>query len=201
MILQRSWKSKTSKSRISIAWLIIHRQESVIRKKRQDRAALLKRQAETASKKRKRAEEVENKSQRETKLEDTKMDDEPEGTHVVQDTNTKTPIPAVNRSDLPDLLPDEYLQDESESEDVIDPQTDVRKKPKKMKFADLVEKKPKDRRKGLTTYRVSEVCDKNLAPKSSFHARSTKEAWLKGRAGSSGGGGRKVVSGRFFKKK
>lgn len=152
----------------------------------------MKKQADSAAKKRKRAEEKEKRVQ--------KMPKEEEDTST-QAENTVAPIP-ISRSNLPDLLPDEYLQDDSESEELMDLDLEKpRQKSKKMKFTDLMEKKPKDRRKGSTTYRVSEVRSMNLAPKSSFHARSMKEAWLKGRAGNGASGSRKVASGGFFKKK
>jgi hypothetical protein len=115
--------------------------------------------------------------------------------------NMITPM-SISRSNLPDLLPEEYLEDDDDPEPLPTQEMEVaRIKPKKIKFADLVEKKPKDRRKGSTTYRVSEVRSKHLAPKSSVHAKAMKESWMKGRISNGFGGGRKVASGGFFKKK
>lgn len=73
------------------------------------------------------------------------------------------------------------------------------KKGKKTKFADLVEKKPKDRRKGSTTYRVSEALSTKLAPKAAFNARLTKESWLQGRPGKLLATNRRPFSNSFSK--
>ena len=157
---------------------------------------MLKKQAESAAKKRKRTEEREKRDQKMSKEKKEEEEDTP-----TQAENTVAPI-SISRSNLPDLLPDEYLHDDSESEELMDLDLEKpRQNSKKMKFTDLTEKKPKDRRKGSTTYRVSEARSMNLAPKSSFHARSVKEAWLKGRAGNGASGSRKVASGGFFKKR
>jgi len=61
--------------------------------------------------------------------------------------------------------------------------TIIKKKAKKTKFLDAALKEPKDRRVGKTTYRVAKAGSTKLAPKSSFTARSTKEAWMQGRSG------------------
>lgn len=185
---------------MSMVCLINDRQENAIRRKRQERDARLKKQSEKANKKRKRAEEAHEKERKIAKLDgETKKDANFESEQLVMES--KALILPISRSKLPDLLPDEYLQDDSESEEAEDHELEVvRTKPRTMTFGDLVVKKPKDRRKGSTTYRVSELHSKNLAPKSSFYARSTKESWLKGRAGKGAGGSRKVVSGGFFKK-
>lgn len=192
--------------------LTIPRQETAIRKKRQERDALLKNQAEAASKKRKHAAEAAEKAQKVPKM--MKKQNEEEGMKMnfefqeygandaTPAESKPTPAAIISRSNLPDLLPDEYLQDDEEFGSPTNLELEVaRTKPRKMKFTDLVEKKPKDRRKGSTTYQVSEIRSKHLAPKSSFRAKTTKESWLKGRAPNSGGGVRKVASVGFFKKK
>lgn len=98
---------------------------------------------------------------------------------------------------LPEFLPEEYLEDnESEDEMALEPLNGA-KKVKKMKFTQLIDKKPKDIRKGSTTYRISEVRSTKLAPKSSHNAKSVKESWLQGRAGAN----RKSFSSGFFKAK
>ena len=104
----------------------------------------------------------------------------------------------TNITKLPAMLPMEFLED-----DDAHPKTASEhqvKKAKKTKFVD-VEKKPTDRHNGSTTYRVSDVLDKHLAPKSSFQAKATKEAWLQGRVGKGAGLGsnRKPYSAGFFK--
>jgi len=75
-------------------------------------------------------------------------------------------------------------------------------KSKKYKRTNLVDKKPKDRRKGSTIYRVAETsASSHMAPKASAQARATKEAWLKGRSGKSVGPIRKSLSNGFLKSK
>lgn len=163
----------------------IEEQESAIRQKRKQRDAALKEQAKAAEKKRKRG-----------NIEEQAQDSVP-----IQSLPHAHSLPKlIARSTIPELLPEEYLQDEDpEAADVSDNELPV-KKAKKTKFADVVEKKPKDRRKGSTTYRVSEVISEKLAPKASFNARTTKESWLQGRPGKTSVTNRKSFSTGFFKK-
>merc|ERR1712093_438527 len=104
------------------------------------------------------------------------------------DEPTSLPMPShilTSRSTLPSFLPAEYLED-TEPQDSIptsDKMTIIKKKAKKTKFLDAALKEPKDRRVGKTTYRVAKAGSTKLAPKSSFTARSTKEAWMQGRSG------------------
>jgi U3 small nucleolar RNA-associated protein 16 len=146
-------------------------------------------QAETASKKRKREVDRE-KGQGSKKVGSRDNKDEPT-------LPPKFPI----GTPLPDLLPAEYLQDEEPESAALTDSEPTEKKAKKIKFTDLVEKKPKDRRKGSTIYRVSEVRSTKLAPKASPAARSLKESWLQGRSGRVLGTNRKPFSSGFFKKK
>jgi U3 small nucleolar RNA-associated protein 16 len=169
--------------------LTINRQESALRQKRKERDTVLKKQAESASKKRKR-EAVRGKAKGSKKV----------GSRENQDEHKLLPKFAIGTA-LPDLLPAEYLQDEESENGALIDSEPAEKKPKKMKFTDLVEKKPKDRRKGSTIYRVSEVRSTKLAPKASPTARSLKESWLQGRPGKVLGTNRKPFSGGFFKKK
>jgi hypothetical protein len=102
---------------------------------------------------------------------------------------------------LPNLLPAEYLEDTDPRGLVVHiAPTSKKTKSKKTNFSELVEKQPKDRRIGGTTYRVTKAQCTSLAPKSSFHARHTKEAWLQGRAGKVGGSSWQPVSKGFSKK-
>lgn len=153
----------------------MNRQDTSIRKKRQERDAQLKKQAETARRKRKHPKQA-------------------------KANGGKPRESVIKKPSFHHFLPDEYLEDNEEHGVHSEiPLVVARTKPKKIKFTDLVEKKPKDRRKSTTTYRVSEICSNYLAPKSSFHAKTTKEAWLKGRA-STGGGAQRSASVGFFKK-
>ena len=202
VMLRKLLESKSSRKHFNGALVNHSRQETAIRKKRQERDATLKKQAETAAKKRERAEKKAAKK----KAKEMNRDHENGDTAMLEVQDMEDTAPAkkktvINSSNLPDLLPDEYLQDDEETESLADLDLDVtRTKPKRMKFSDLVEKKPKDRKVGSTTYRVSESRNKLLAPKSSFHAKNTKESWLKGRGPIGKGGVRKVASGGFFKK-
>jgi hypothetical protein len=117
--------------------------------------------------------------------------------------NTKI---AIHKSNLPEFLPADYLDDSMDIDGVhLEAQLDIAKRPKKIKFPDLVEKKPRDITKGNTTYRVTEargIYARVLAPPASRNARSTKEAWMQGRFNIRGGvgtrGSRKVMNAGFF---
>lgn len=123
---------------------------------------------------------------------------EESGSGVSNDILNMKP-PASNRASLPDLLPSEFLDDdESEESDNDIMMEEAQRMPKKIKFADLVEKKPKDLRKGSTTFRVAESRSMLLAPKASSQARKTKETWLQGRPGKNGATNRKPFSSGFF---
>lgn len=167
----------------SVLKLITFRQEAAIRSKRQAQDEVLKKQAQAASRKRKRNDTDETK--------------DPKAAPTKANTST-TPVKFKIGDPLPALLPAEYLQDSAPLA-LTDPDIDLSiTKPKKTKFANLVDKKPKDRRKGSTTYRVAEVSNAKLTPKASFNARATREAWLKGRTGKGVGTERKPFRSGFF---
>jgi U3 small nucleolar RNA-associated protein 16 len=179
----------------------LYRQEAATRKKRRDRDALLRSQAEAASHKRKLTDP-------QTSGNSTK-DDTPQPSKTSESTATLTKDSIlstktrVDRTQLPEFLPAEFLEeDEDVDMDDIIPSRSLQVKPKKIKFSDIVEKKPKDRTVGSTTFRVAENGEnRHLAPKAAKNARSTKEAWLAGRSGKGGAGGdnRRAVGGGFFK--
>lgn len=104
----------------------------------------------------------------------------------------------TSKMSLPDMLPAEYLED-TEPQDIMALDDLPRKKAKKTKFQHPVEKGPKDRRVGSTTYRVTKPTSSNLAPKSSKNARNVKESWLQGRSGKTGGINRQSFTKGFFK--
>lgn len=144
---------------------------------RQERDVALKKQAKS-NKKRKRGKEVEKVERveyAETNALDTVLDEAPASNQVL--------APKIDKSNLPDLLPLEYLEDEdfSTNSDILTITESTQPKSKKIKFLDLVEKRPKDKKKGSTTFKVREkAADARLAPKASKAAMSTKEAWLSG---------------------
>jgi U3 small nucleolar RNA-associated protein 16 len=200
--------------------LIGFRQESAIRKKRRERDATLKQQAESAGKKRRRGEDAEEgvpehvaadkaadmlalESAEVASLGSADADADADDQHGDgnESLSTSAPTKLTSRSVLPDFLPEEYLQDEESDDDMAIEITQPMKRAKKTKFTDLVEKKPKDRRVGSTTYRVAEACNTKLAPKASFQARSVKELWMQGRSASGAAPNRKPFSSGFFKAK
>lgn len=171
--------------------LTVNRQDAALRKKRKDKDVFLKSQAE---KKRKAQEAL---------PEITRPDSKTSDPSTATLTKDPTPVPLkakYTRSALPDLLPAEFLEDE-DTEMLDEPVQNSMPKPKKIKFNDVYEKKPKDRTVGNTTIRVAEKVDRLLAPKAAKNARNTKDAWLAGRSGRGGAGGdnRRSVSGGFFK--
>src|ERR1700728_4606065 len=86
----------------------------------------------------------------------------------------------ITKNNIPEFLPAEYLEDEPAKDhgsSSLSQQT-MFYRSKKIKFIDHMPKKPKDRRKGSTIYRVAEAHgDGLLAPKAASNARSVKEAW------------------------
>ena len=100
--------------------------------------------------------------------------------------------PRFDRSNLPDLLPEDFLED-STAEDAGPPLKEEPQRPKKLKFEYAEEKKPKDKRLGSTTYRVAQVEKDGFAPKASRNSVSAKAALQGGRKGQV----RKLVSSGF----
>lgn len=88
-----------------------------------------------------------------------------------------------DRSNLPDLLPEEFLDDTLVEEAEIESEEEAPRRAKKTKFVYPEEKKPKDKKLGSTTYRVAQTNKEGLAPKASHGAQSTKAALLGGRKG------------------
>ncbi|KFY10156.1 hypothetical protein V492_05149 [Pseudogymnoascus sp. VKM F-4246] len=153
-------------SRQAITNIIRYRKEAAERQKRKDRDSQLKAQAK-AAKKRKHADEELDES---ATIENSSITIEPVGRASAK--------PRFDRSTLPDLLPEEFLEDVS-SEDEAPVQEEKARVPKKIKFA-YDEKKPKDKKLGSTTYRVAQVNKEGFAPKVSRNTVSAK-ASLQGR--------------------
>ncbi|KFX90627.1 hypothetical protein O988_08110 [Pseudogymnoascus sp. VKM F-3808] len=141
--------------------------EAAERQKRKDRDAQLKAQAQ-AAKKRKHAEESLDES---ATLENSS---------IGIDVGRASAKPRFDRSTLPDLLPEDFLEDE-ESEDEA-PVVEEKRQPKKIKFA-YEEKKPKDKRLGSTTFRVAQVAKEGFAPKVSRTTASAKASLQGSRKG------------------
>ncbi|KAK0118673.1 hypothetical protein ONS95_007556 [Cadophora gregata] len=170
-----------------------------IKSKERDTAKAVKDQLSASRKKRKERDEILKKQSSKSKKrqpvtttaapEQSSDSDNDAPSPSSQPENIQIPTHALtSRSALPSFLPAEYLEDDDDEDaqalvPFSDEITIIKKKAKKTKFIDAALKEPKDRRVGKTTYRVAKRQSTKLAPKSSFSARSTKEAWLQGRTG------------------
>lgn len=174
------------------------RRESAIRKKRRERDSILKQQAR--SKRKREDAELHNKMAAPLEISHPNRprnaaNDDSQDKQAAENNGTFSPLKLGAHSALPEFLPEEYLEDNESEGDMAVETVKPAKRAKKIKFSDLVEKRPKDIRKGSTTYRVAEVRSTKLAPKSSFNARTVKESWLQGR----GNANRKSYSSGFLK--
>jgi U3 small nucleolar RNA-associated protein 16 len=177
------------------------------RKKRKDRDEALKKQAKS-SKKRKLEADITGATKlvKRSHKEDGKVKaTEPDANenYVLEESGFQKDTPKTlslsSKRALPNVLPAEYLE-ETEPQDLLPFDQFPIKKAKKTKFHLSAEKEPRDRRIGSTTYRVTKMSSTNLAPKSSSHARNTKESWLQGRSGKNLGTNRTPFAKGFFKK-
>lgn len=191
--------------------LIFSSQLSATRKKRKERDDNLKKQSENTKKRKVEPEIIaEVPLLEEEVLESAEIAEVPSEAAEEEESMTlddsfayqhQRPVSNLYRNAIPEFLPAEYLEDtEPSSLELHEPMVTERSISKKTKFRDLVEKQPKDKRVGSTTYRVSKKQSSNLAPKSAYQARSIKEAWLQGRASTNGGANRKPFSSGFFRK-
>ncbi|KAF7942918.1 uncharacterized protein EAE97_006372 [Botrytis byssoidea] len=218
--------AKSAKEKEREATKAIEEQEAASKKKRQEKAATLKRQAEVSSKKRKldlaSAQDEMLPPAQKSKIEVTSATEKSD-VDVDEESNTlegegtadgrldsEDDIEEINRTfaipgqvPLPDLLPAEFLEDD----DVDSPEPGrlhsslPTRSVKPDKLRRLLEKKPKDKRVGSTTFRVAESRNPLLPPKASNQARSLKESWLQGRAGTKIKPNRKPFSQGFIKTK
>lgn len=197
-------------SDVATAQLISYRQKSAIRKKRRDKDTFLKQQAESANKNRKRAELIGKTAEAAELGHDDRQSELDENSDLGiaegkfgQEAEAPTSVKLLSaRASLPELLPAEYLEDDDIPTAEGSKVELISRKSKKTKFTDLIEKKPKDRRKGSTTYRVLNPGDTLLlAPKASHRARSIKDSWMQGRPVKGGETSRKPFSQGFFVKK
>ncbi|KAI9649493.1 hypothetical protein NHQ30_002070 [Ciborinia camelliae] len=206
----------------------IEEQEAASKKKRQEKNALLQRQSEVSSKKRKLdvtsgQDEMLPPAQK-SKIEETlvpgtngrgdiEMDEESntlegEGTADGR-LDSEDDIEEIDRTfappghlPLPDLLPAEYLEDDDDTPKSTHLHSSLPTRlPKANKLRNLLEKRPKDKRVGSTTFRVAESRNTHLPPKASNQARALKESWLQGRAGTKTKPNRKPFNQGFIKPK
>ncbi|KFY62787.1 hypothetical protein V496_04376 [Pseudogymnoascus sp. VKM F-4515 (FW-2607)] len=142
--------------------------EAAERQKRKDRDAQLKAQAKAAKKRK----HIEDELDESATIENSSIAVEPIGR-----ASTK---PRFDRSTLPDLLPEDFLEDASSEDEA--PVQEEKRVSKKIKFA-YEEKKPKDKKLGSTTYRVAQVEKEGFAPKVSRNTLSAKASLQGGRKG------------------
>ena len=180
---------------------VAEQKEAAERQKRKERDEKLRKQAE-AAKRRKAVEEVKSKMMPVDELESESEEDESmtlqEESSPVLETQREIAREKkikFDRNNLPDLLPEEFLDDE-DAMDVDDEEEKVVKKARKITFA-REEKKVKDVTLGHTTFRVQKKSKAGLAPKVNKRAKMLKEALLGGRKGQI----RKAPTGFFGAKK
>ncbi|RFU33525.1 hypothetical protein B7463_g2822, partial [Scytalidium lignicola] len=200
VVTQDAFNSVKSKEREAAR--AVEEQQLTERKKRKERDARLKKQAETAGKKRKKATQIEEDEESLSEIElesDENLNAKTQNKKRRSDGDeTTVTLTGRKQKDLPFYLPEELLEDDEEEPAMdLDLVREV-KRPKKIKFSELLEKKPKDKRVGSTIYRVAGVSHPSLAPKATQQARSTKEQWLKGRSGKAVGIQRKPFKSGFF---
>jgi hypothetical protein len=94
----------------------------------------------------------------------------------------------------PELLP-ESEEDEPHITDAVSSKSLA----KQTNFTQLLEKKPKDRRNGSTTYRVADTSCIIFPPKADLTTRMTKETWMHNRPGKGSSKKRVSWNGDFMK--
>lgn len=166
---------------------VAEQKEAAERQKRKERDQKLKAQAQ-AAKKRKLVEEEKAKMMPVDELESESEEDESmtlqeESSPVLESAQQVAREKKIkfDRNNLPDLLPEEFLDDE-DAMDVDEEEERVVKKARKITFAQE-EKKVKDVTLGHTTFRVQKKSKAGLAPKANKRAKMLKEALLGGRKG------------------
>lgn len=180
---------------------IAEQKEAAERQKRKERDEKLRVQVE-ASKKRKAVAEEKAKMMPVDELESESEEDESmtlqeESSPVLETAQAVAREKKIkfDRNNLPDLLPEEFLDDEDKMDVDEDEERPV-KKARKITFA-REEKKVKDVTLGHTTFRVQKKTKTGLVPKANRRAKMLKEALLGGRKGQI----RKAPTGFFGAKK
>ncbi|RDL37454.1 uncharacterized protein BP5553_04887 [Venustampulla echinocandica] len=124
-------------------------------------------------------------------------EDEDEEEHPQSiDTSSRPPLKSRQPDDLAGLLPLELLEDDDIS--TAPRSQEVQPQAKRIKFTDLVEKMPKDRRIGSTMYRITKARNVQLAPRASSQSRNIKDAWMRGQTGKNRRKNRKPFSKGFL---
>lgn len=155
-----------------------------IKKSAQVAQQAAKEQAATQKRKRQQRDELLKKQAEERK----KADEAKEETSVTKSQSKKSEASSgrkrVQKSDIPAVLPAEFLEDSS-SEDEDEDAADAASGPKRRKVSG-VEKRltrldvgPKDEVVNSTVYRVAKKTDERMAPKLKKHTKSSKDLLLK----------------------
>ncbi|CZR61617.1 uncharacterized protein PAC_11514 [Phialocephala subalpina] len=189
--------AETIRSREKDTAKAVKEQVNATKQKRKERDEALRKQSESAKK---RKSKTKTKEFIEIDSEVDKEDSDAAHNGMVTKENVIRPTKILNSRSLPDLLPLEFLKDDDPEEVLAIEEAPKKASKNKRKFRDLLEKVPKDRKIGGTTYRVSKAQSTNLAPKAALNARSVKESWLQGRSGKKVDPYRKPISKGFFKK-
>lgn len=155
-----------------------------IKKSAQVAQQAAKEQAATQKRKRQLRDELLKKQAEERK----KADEAKEEASAIKQQNKKSESSSgrkrVQKSDIPAVLPAEFLEDSS-SEDEDEDAADAASGPKRRKVSG-VEKRltrldagPKDEVVNSTVYRVAKKTDERMAPKLKKHTKSSKDLLLK----------------------
>lgn len=174
---------------LSVLLLTICRQESVLRQKRKYRETALNRQTDAANKKRKRESEIEERRAKKSQPVEPIVDDSP-------------PSPKKNRLNdkASPEVPTNILPDFPEYESTASATLSLSTEQKLVQFGSrYTTEKPKDRRKGATTYRVVEAASSLFPPKADLNSRTVKDTWRQNRPGKGESKNRQGWKGGFLK--
>lgn len=162
------------------------KQRDAERQRRQERDARLKAQAGLRKKQPpKKQEEKDSDSDLESEAEAEAEEKEKEKETRAQTAKSGTKPKRFTKNNLPDLLPEELLASDSESEDNEEDQREKRR-PTVIKFNTVARQVAKaesqqsaDQRVGSTVYRVmKKKADERLAPRGGKYSRNAKEGLL-----------------------
>lgn len=173
----------------------VEQQQDVERRKRQERDAKFRKQAEARKKQQqdsadKTAEKKRKKVDGESESEDADADaDDGNATTTKPEARLVTSLATssrkrLDRRNLPSVLPDEFLESDSEAEEDVEEGSSAR--PKKITFntaaRQVVKAEPRhpaDQRVGATVYRVmKKQGETKLAPKGGKYSKNAKEMLL-----------------------
>ncbi|KAH8594984.1 hypothetical protein B0O99DRAFT_595027 [Bisporella sp. PMI_857] len=181
--------SKALKAQERDAAKAIKEQQAELKSKRRDREAALQKQASASNKRKRDRHTTAPSSSKKPRLSPSE-----DAMDLSETTSTTLKPTHVTRAEIPEFLPEEYLEEDSDNDiPIVEKELLVQRK-KKFNHRDLLGEKLKDRRRGGTIYRVSQAASVKLAPKANLQAKDNLARMMKG-------GNRKPSSGSFFKKR